>query len=74
MQLFYNPDITEHTKQFSFNKEESKHIVKVLRKTTGDDLYITNGRGWLFTAEIAIADMKNCLVTITSKELKQKHH
>ena len=74
MQLFYNPDITEHTKQFSFDKEESKHIVKVLRKTTGDHLYITNGKGWLFTAEIAIADMKNCLVTITAKELKQKHH
>ena len=73
MQLFYNPDITEQTKQFSFDKEESKHILKVLRKTTGDHLYITNGKGWLFTAEIAIADMKNCLVTITDKELKQKH-
>ncbi|HEY5687038.1 MAG TPA: 16S rRNA (uracil(1498)-N(3))-methyltransferase [Yeosuana sp.] len=72
MQLFYNPDITEQTKQFSFDKEESKHILKVLRKTTGDHLYITNGKGWLFTAEIAIADMKNCLVTITNKELKQK--
>ncbi|MFH6769137.1 16S rRNA (uracil(1498)-N(3))-methyltransferase [Gaetbulibacter aquiaggeris] len=73
MQLFYNPDITDQTKQFSFDKEESKHILKALRKTTGDQLYITNGKGWLFTAEIAIADMKNCLVTITKKVLKQKH-
>ncbi len=73
MQLFYNPDISEHTKQFSFDKEESKHIVKVLRKTTGDYVHISNGKGWLFTAEIAIADIKNCLVTITNKELKQKH-
>ncbi len=73
MQLFYNPEITELTKQFSFDKEESKHIVKVLRKTIGDTLYITNGKGWLFTAEIAIPDIKNCLVTITNKELKKKH-
>ena len=55
MQLFYNPEITESTKQFSFEKEESKHIVKVLRKSTGDTLFITNGKGWLFTAAIAIA-------------------
>lgn len=73
MQLFYNPEITESTKQFSFDKEESKHIVKVLRKSTGDTLFITNGKGWLFTAAIAIADIRSCLVTITYKELKQKH-
>ena len=55
MQLFYNPDITNETEQFSFNREESKHIVKVLRKKTSDQLYITNGKGWLFTSEIIIA-------------------
>jgi len=64
MQLFYNPDITYETKQFSFSKEESKHIVKVLRKKTGDQLHITNGNGWLFTSEIIIADIKKCTVSI----------
>jgi len=73
MQLFYNPNITEHTTQFSFDKEESKHIVKVLRKTVGDILHITNGYGWLFEAEIAISDIRNCLVTIISKEKQEKH-
>ncbi|PIY09859.1 MAG: 16S rRNA (uracil(1498)-N(3))-methyltransferase [Flavobacteriaceae bacterium CG_4_10_14_3_um_filter_33_47] len=72
MQLFYNPDITEQTNQFSFDKEESKHIVKVLRKSVGDLLYITNGKGWLFTAEITMSDVKNCLVKITSKKLQEK--
>ena len=42
MQLFYNPNIAEHTTQFSFDKEESRHIVKVLRKSVGDNLHITN--------------------------------
>ncbi len=64
MQLFYNPDITYETKQFSFSKEESKHIVKVFRKKTGDRLHITNGNGWLFTSEIIIADIKKCTVSI----------
>tara|TARA_R110000868_G_scaffold56488_5_gene174801 strand:+ start:15747 stop:16451 length:705 start_codon:yes stop_codon:yes gene_type:complete len=72
MQLFYNPELGEHTTQFSFDKEESKHIIKVLRKTIGDSLYITNGKGWLFNAEIINADIKNCQAAIVSKELKTK--
>jgi len=72
MQLFYNPDISENTTQFSFSKEESKHIVKVFRKSIGDTLHITNGIGWLFTAEILISDIKNCVVNIVSKTLQPK--
>ena len=38
MQLFYNPNITETATSFVFDKEESKHIIKVLRKKEGDIL------------------------------------
>jgi len=72
MQLFYNPDITENTTEFSFNKEESKHIVKVLRKSVHQTLLITNGKGWLFTAQITIAAIKNCVVRIIDKQLQAK--
>ncbi|MFI1771452.1 16S rRNA (uracil(1498)-N(3))-methyltransferase [Thalassobellus citreus] len=72
MQLFYNPNITDSTTQFTFDKEESRHIVKVLRKSTGDTLHITNGQGWLFNAEVTIPDMKKCMVTIVSKTLQPK--
>ncbi|MDX1277543.1 16S rRNA (uracil(1498)-N(3))-methyltransferase [Oceanihabitans sediminis] len=68
MQLFYDPEITETTMRFSFSKEESRHIVKVLRKSIGDTLQITNGKGWLFTAEITVADIKNCVANIIAKE------
>ncbi len=74
MQLFYNPDISENTKQFTFKKEESKHIIKVLRKNSGDTLYITNGKGWLFKAEVLIADIKKCTVSVVSKTLQPKHN
>ncbi len=66
MQLFYNPEITQETEQFSFDKEESRHIVKVLRKREGDTLFITNGNGWLFEASLLIADQKHCMVKIDS--------
>jgi len=73
MQLFYNPDITENYPDFSFPREESKHIVRVLRKKEGDALNITNGKGWLFSAEIVSANPNNCKATIVSKELQSKH-
>ena len=74
MQLFYNSDINENTTQFSFPKEESKHIVKVLRKTTGDTLHITNGKGWLFVAEVSVANINKCTANIVSKTLQPKHN
>ncbi|OEK08817.1 16S rRNA (uracil(1498)-N(3))-methyltransferase [Flavivirga aquatica] len=73
MQLFYNPNIDENTTLFSFEKEESKHIVKVLRKTIGAPLYITNGKGWLFTAEVTIPNINKCAANIVSKKLQPKH-
>ncbi|MEZ4803150.1 MAG: 16S rRNA (uracil(1498)-N(3))-methyltransferase [Gelidibacter sp.] len=72
MQLFYNPDIDEQTTQMAFSRDESKHIVKVLRKSIGEELQITNGKGWLFKAEITIADIKNCIAIITSNTFQEK--
>lgn len=73
MQLFYNPEITEDTTQFSFDKEESRHIVKVLRKSVGDELYITNGNGWLFNAQVSVTNINKCTAEIISKKLQLKH-
>lgn len=70
MQLFYNPNITTGTKQITFEKEESRHIVRVLRKKEGDILHITNGNGFLFFVEISIASDKKCLATIVKHEEK----
>lgn len=67
MQLFYNPTITENTTEITFSKDESRHIVKVLRKRTGDDLQITNGNGWLFEAELITSDIKHCVAHVLSK-------
>ena len=70
MQLFYNPNIDEQTSSFSFDKEESKHIIKVLRKRDGDILFVTNGLGFLFECEITLASDNKCTVKINSFEKK----
>jgi len=68
MQLFYNPNITADSQSFSFDKEESKHIIKVLRKRDNDVLYVTNGLGFLFKTEITLASDTKCTVKIVSVE------
>jgi 16S rRNA (uracil1498-N3)-methyltransferase len=68
MQLFYNPNINQTTENFSFDKEESKHIIKVLRKKDTDILFVTNGLGFLFKTEITLASDNKCTVQILSVE------
>ena len=72
MQLFYHPQITNQTQTFTFDKTESKHIVRSLRKNVGDIIFITNGLGELFTSEIVNANDKKCTVHIVSVESKTK--
>lgn len=64
MQLFYNSELDASVKTFNFSKDESRHIVKVLRKSTGDLLMITNGEGWMFEAEVIIPNHNKCVVSI----------
>ena len=72
MQLFYNPDITENTQSFFFDREESKHIIKVMRKKGGDILFVTNGLGYLFKTEITLASDNKCTVKIVGLEKAEK--
>jgi len=65
MQLFYHPDITETTSFFSFDETESKHLVKVLRKQTGDQIWVTNGKNQGFEAEITVDNPKKCTLKVT---------
>ena len=73
MQLFYNPYITPETTSITFDKIESRHIVKVLRKKEGDILTITNGKAYVFEAKILVASDKKCLTEIISSVKKEKH-
>ena len=45
MDLFFLPDLTQTDTRVVFSKEESKHIARVMRKSVGDQLQVTNGKG-----------------------------
>ncbi|SDL11901.1 16S rRNA (uracil1498-N3)-methyltransferase [Salinimicrobium catena] len=68
MQLFYHPEVAPGDKEVVFPREESKHIVKVLRKKEGDQLHLTNGKGWLFVTELIAANQNSCTARVLSSE------
>ena len=71
MQLFFNEIITIDDTEIIFSKEESRHIVKVLRKAEGDFVFITNGKGILFKAEVSLASTNKCIAQIIEIELQK---
>lgn len=68
MQLFF----TEHTNenQFTLDAEESKHLIKVLRKTQGDRVHFTNGKGCLYHCIIIDANPKKAIIKIEEREFQ----
>lgn len=74
MQLFYSKELQEQHKEFTFEREESRHIAKVLRKKEGDTLKITNGLGRLFTGVISFSNPNKCIVTIIESHVQPKRN
>ncbi|PVW13218.1 16S rRNA (uracil(1498)-N(3))-methyltransferase [Marixanthomonas spongiae] len=76
MQLFYHPNSNAASKEITFDKEESRHIGKVLRKKEGDVLDITNGKGFFFKAELGLVTPKKCIAKIieTTKQEPLPYH
>jgi 16S rRNA (uracil1498-N3)-methyltransferase len=64
MQLFYHPSISEDSKEVLFDKDESRHIIKVLRKNVGDTLKLTNGKGCFFDTTLVSGNPKQCIAQI----------
>lgn len=64
MNLFYQPQITEGIHYL--DEEESRHCVKVLRRNTGDQIRITDGKGFFYDAVITKADSRQCQFSIAT--------
>lgn len=65
MQLFYAPDISPSYTTHTFDKEESHHMIKVMRKSEGDKIEMTNGNGYFFTGTIVQAHPKHTKVSLS---------
>ena len=65
MQLFYCPELLNDSSFLS--NEESVHCFKVLRKKVGDHIYLIDGVGGFYEAEITIASQKKVIFNVIKK-------
>lgn len=68
MHLFYAPEITDKTHDYTLSEEESKHCVRVLRLKQGSQVELLNGKGLSAIAEIDDDHPKKCRLKILSTE------
>lgn len=72
MDIFYTPDISGDT--LILDETESRHCVKVMRLTTGDNIALIDGRGGKYTATIVEPNPKKCAVKVISRETEQSRN
>lgn len=67
MYFFYAEDLT-YQEHVCLSKDESKHCTRSLRKKNGDKVFVTNGKGILFEAEV-IDDNMNQTILLPIQEI-----
>ena len=68
MEQFYIPTLTKEDKEIHFDKIESKHLHKVLRKKIGDGITIVNGVGYRFEGTLTSVNDKQCTAVVNQCE------
>lgn len=71
MHLFYTPTIEPHHREFMLSEDESKHAVRVLRLHAGDRIYLVDGIGGWYVAEILDPHPKR--TTLSIKQVEQAY-
>lgn len=68
MHLFFTPTIEPHHTGFILSEEESKHAIRVLRLNLGDTVYLVDGVGGWYTADILDPHPKRTTLAIRQVE------
>lgn len=71
MHLFYTPDISGDF--YTLDETESKHCIKVLRLSEGDTIFLVDGKGGFFEAQITDTHPKKCTVRVIDKKFRYGH-
>jgi 16S rRNA (uracil1498-N3)-methyltransferase len=69
VRFFYCPDAATTNE---LPKEEAQHATKVLRLNSGDEIFLMDGKGCFYKAQITLASNKHCLYEITERLPQEK--
>lgn len=72
IELYYSPLLFRDKNWIRVEGEELNHILKVMRHTAGDELYITDGEGSIYKTEILKITSK-CIVAGINREYKYEN-
>ncbi|MBS1584297.1 MAG: 16S rRNA (uracil(1498)-N(3))-methyltransferase [Bacteroidetes bacterium] len=62
--IFFHNAVLQRGKELWLGEDTARHVVQVLRMSTGEELQLTDGKGHAATASIVRADKKKCLVRL----------
>ncbi|MCI1647860.1 MAG: 16S rRNA (uracil(1498)-N(3))-methyltransferase [Bacteroides sp.] len=68
MHVFYTPDIMTSDE---LPEEEAQHCTRVLRLNMGDEILLTDGKGYFYHARIKAASNKHCSVEVLEKTYQE---
>lgn len=72
MFLFYTNQVNEN--QLTLTEDEHQHCTKVLRKQVGDDIYVTDGVGQIYSVRVANISKAETICHILNVETNPKPH
>lgn len=72
MIIFYG---IKHIDHFELSASDSTHAVRVLRKSDGDQVHVTDGNGSLYKGELSVLSKKNVqVVSLTELSKSEQRH
>ena len=72
VELYYCSSEKIKVNNIIISDDDYKHIVKVMRHSEGDEIYVTNGKGEIFLSNIKEIK-KDFLVAFAKKKLKYEN-
>ena len=66
MQFYYAEDLSNST--VTLDKEESHHVIHVMRLNVGSTISITDGKGMQVTGIISAANAKTCVIEVLQRK------
>ncbi len=73
MEYYYTPKQYISSSSLTIVDDEAKHLARVLRKQTGEEIYVTDGLGNLYKTKISAVNKQliECSITETLKNLNE---
>jgi 16S rRNA (uracil1498-N3)-methyltransferase len=65
MQVFYAPNVDKN--KYVLDQNESKHLIRVMRMSKGEDVRLIDGKGNLYEGIISDPNQNQCIIEITGR-------